>query len=82
MTQRQCFYVPVDQFDDNGYIPSLVTEGEAGHAPLKGNGRFSAPYYWGKTHEQAKEVARKANEDLGLSERDVTDIIASSIRAG
>lgn len=82
MSARYCYFIPVDQFDENGYIPSMVTEGEAGHAPLSGNGDHSRAWYWGKTYEEAKEVARKENERLGLTEDDVMRIVASSIGAG
>jgi hypothetical protein len=82
MNPRICYFIPVDQFDENGYIPSLVTEGESGHAPLRGNGRLASPWHWGKTYEEAKKVATAANfDDFGLSEDDVFDIIASSMRA-
>lgn len=77
--KRKCFYIPEGQFDDKGYIPSLVTEGEMGHAPLKGNGPFSQPWYWGKTKVEAEEIAAKENERLGLSRQDVLEIVASSM---
>lgn len=78
---RQCFYIPEGQFDDNGYIPSLVTENEPGHRPLTGNGRFSSPWYWGKTYEKAREICAEENKKLGLTEEDVVEIVASSIGA-
>jgi hypothetical protein len=77
---RQCFYTPEDQFvEGKGFVPSLVTEGEAGHKPLVGSGYLSEPWYWGMTYEQAKETCRTENARLGLSEADVSDIVASSI---
>lgn len=78
---RQCFYVPHDQFDENGYIPSLVTENEPGHAPLTGNGRFAEPWYWGKTYEEAQKTCDRENARLGLSRLDAADIVASSMGA-
>jgi hypothetical protein len=78
MIKRTAFYIPVGQFDVNGYIPSLVTENEAGHSPLDG-GADGTPWYWGKTFEQAQEFAAKANADKGLSPQDVIDIVASSM---
>jgi hypothetical protein len=80
---RQCFYIPVGQFDENGYIPSLVTEGEPGHAPLKGSGECAAPWYWGKTYEAAKAFAEEMNaEQFGLTPAQAAEILASSMRAG
>lgn len=81
MTKRQCFFIPVDQFDENGYIPSMITEDEPGHAPLTGNGPASSPWYWGKTYVEAKAVAQAENERLGLDVKAVAEIIMSSMRA-
>jgi hypothetical protein len=79
--KRKCFYVPVDQFDANGYIPSMVTEDEPGHAPMTGNGSHAAPWYWGKTYEEATAVCAKENARLGISPEDAALIVASSMRA-
>jgi hypothetical protein len=76
---RQCFFIPIDQFDEHGFIPSLVTEGEPGHAPLKGNGTHTSPWYWGKTYEEAKERANEENAKLGVTEKDAADIVLSSM---
>jgi hypothetical protein len=78
---RQCFYIPADQYDGNGYIPSLVTEGEPGHAPLTGNGPGASPWYWGKSYEQAQAVCTQENARLGISAEDAAQIVASSMTA-
>lgn len=78
---RTAFYIPIDQVDENGFIPSLVTEGEWGHTPMTG-GPGGTPWYWGSTYEEAKTVAAKANADNGLSDTDVAEIVASSMRQG
>ena len=78
---RQCFYIPPDQRDDNGWIPSLVTEGQPGHAPLTGNGPLARPWYWGKTLEEAQGIAIIENARMGISREDATVIVLSSIRA-
>lgn len=80
MSARQCFIVLEGQCDERGYIPSLVTEGERGHAPLVGNGDFASPWYWGETIEKAKQHCRDENAKLGLTEDDVTTIVCSSMR--
>lgn len=82
MSPRKCFYIPVEQFDENGYIPSLVTEDEPGHSPMKGNGEGSSPWYWGKTYKEAQEMAEEANRELDISPEDAAEIVASSMRAG
>jgi hypothetical protein len=82
VTRRTCFYIPVGQFDESGYIPSLVTEGEAGHAPLKGNGPGSSPWHWGATYGEALAIAERENAARGISPRDAAEIIASSMADG
>jgi len=78
---RKCFYIPPDQHDEHGWIPSLVTEGEPGHAPLTGNGPCASPWYWGKTLEEAQGTAAVENARLGLTRDEVRDIILSSAAA-
>jgi hypothetical protein len=79
---RTCFYIPPDAYvEGKGFIPSVVTENEPGHAPLGGNGDFAQPYYWGDTYEKAKATADAENAKLGLTADDVNDIILSSMRA-
>lgn len=79
---RKCFYIPVDQHvPGKGYVPSLVTENEAGHAPLTGQGELSEPWFWGDDYEKACEIARQENARLGLTEDDVQEIIESSVAA-
>jgi hypothetical protein len=78
---RQCFFIPIEQFDDNGYIPSLVTEGQPGHAPMTGNGTHASPWYWGKTYEAACEMADKQNEAMGIDKKTAAEILVSSMAA-
>ena len=52
---RHCFYIPPDQRDANGYIPSVVTEGIRGHRPLTGNGEASQQP-WGATYAEAAHI--------------------------
>lgn len=79
---RWCYAViPGQRHPERGYIPSIVTEGESGHAPLVGRDDDSEPWYWGTTWEQAQATAASCNADLGLSPEDVDEIMASSIRA-
>jgi hypothetical protein len=80
---RKCFYIPADAFvPGKGWIPSLVTENEPGHAPLAGDGSyFAEPWYWGMTFQEARTIAAAENAKLGLTEQDVNDIIISSMRA-
>lgn len=82
MNKSWCYYVPEDQYDDNGYIPSIVTRGEAGHSPLKGNGEAASPWYWGKTLKEAKVTCAAENAKLGVSPDEALDILMSSMRVG
>jgi hypothetical protein len=79
---RTCFYISPDSYvDGKGFVPSVVTENEPGHAPLTGNGDFAQPYYWGDTYDKAKATAEAENTKLGLTPDDVTTIVLSSMRA-
>lgn len=76
---RKCFYIPADAYvEGKGFVPSVVTEGEPGHAPLTGNGAFAEPWYWGD-YEAAKAHAALENARLGLTAEDVAKIVASSM---
>jgi hypothetical protein len=79
--KRICFYIPSEQFDEHGYIPSVVTEGVAGHAPMKGRGAFSQPWYWGRTYEEACARCTAENEAIGVSFADALEIVLSSMAA-
>lgn len=80
MAVRQCYVVFENQYDDEGFIPSLVTEGEWGHTPLSGDpARLQAAWHFGKDLDTARRVCANANKDLGLTEDDVVTITASSM---
>jgi hypothetical protein len=81
---RRCFFILVDQFHpDQGYIPSLVVENEAGHSPMVGQGEHSQPWFWGKDYDVAKQICAEANQrTFGLSPAEASDIVASSMAAG
>ena len=80
--RRECYVILPDQYDDGGFIPSLVTEGEPGHAPLTGDpGKHQTPWRWGKTYEEARQACVKINQDtFGLSETECLDIVLSSMK--
>lgn len=79
---RTCYYIPPDQRDDEGFIPSLVTEDQPGHVPFMGNGSCASPWHWGRTYEAARDLAARMNlEDFGLDQMQVAAIMISSIRA-
>jgi hypothetical protein len=81
--RRYCFFIPASQFDEHGYIPSVVTEGEPGHTPLRGTGEAARPrpWSWGQTLAEAEQAAAEANARLGLSPEEVAEIILSSVAA-
>lgn len=68
---RRCYYIleSVDKGED--IFPSIVVEGEEGHYPTDWN--------WGKDMDQAKKCAAELNEELGLSQEDVDNIVMSSM---
>ena len=81
MAKRYCFWIPASPHDESGYVPAMITEGQPGYKLMLGSGESAAPWYWGGTRQEALAVAAEANIRLGLSDRDVADIIASSLAA-
>ena len=81
MAKRFCYFIPAGQYDKKGYIPSAVFEGESGHRPMLGNGACSEPWYWGADYKTACQICDGENAKLGLSQKEVHKIIASSMRA-
>jgi hypothetical protein len=83
---RICYYVPADaDRDERGrYRVSIVVEGKPGHRPTgiwPQDGAQEMPYFWGPTLEAALDTAMRVNKtNLGLTERDVHTIVASSMR--
>ncbi len=78
---RLCYYSPeTDYVEGRGYRVAIVKENEPGYYPTGGAGQ--APWYWGHDLKTAQDTAKKLNNDrLGLSDRDVMDIIISSMGA-
>ena len=79
--RRQCFYIPVDQFDDQGYIPSMVTEGIAGHTPMNGNGAQAQPWHWGTSYKEARAICDGENLRIGITREAASEIVLSSMMA-
>lgn len=84
--KRFCYYIPIDSFiKDRGFRVSIVTENQPGHQPT-GDWPYEAklgqklPWFWGMEYELAKELCSRSNEELGLSEADVLEIINSSMK--
>lgn len=80
-TIRRAFIVDETMATEGGFIPCVVFEGESALYPMKGTGRGSRPWVWGPTLQEAKEQAREANHDRGLTDADVSEIIASAWQA-
>ncbi len=63
-----------------GYMPSMVIEGEAGDYPMQGGDhKWAVPWIWGKTKDEANKACDAYNKRRGLSEKDVNDIVYSSM---
>jgi len=64
-----------------GYIPSIVVEDTPGHRLLAGNPEeLQEPWYWGGL-ARARQIAAEKNAARGYTERQVEEIIGSSILA-
>jgi hypothetical protein len=82
MSPRRCYVILPEQRNDRGYIPSIVTEGEPGHAPLMGRGEFSQPWYWGTDLAAATRLCAEFNrKDFGLDGPECSAIVSSSVMA-
>lgn len=86
--KRMCYYVPVDSYvEGRGFRVSVVEEGVAGHTPTgewPNDGTGVLPYFWGRNgdYEEAVKQAEHFNKKhLGLSKKDVHEIVTSSIGA-
>jgi hypothetical protein len=83
--KRMCYFIPTDgHVPDHGYRVSIVVEGKAGHQPTgtwpySGKPGESMPYFWGDDFDKAEATAKMMNERRGLTERDVTEIVSSSM---
>lgn len=84
--KRMCAYIPPGGYvEGQGYRASFVFEGEPGHFPT---GEWPCPpggkqpWFWGESIEDANKAAEDYNEKLGLSQREVTEIISSSMFGG
>lgn len=78
MMARTCYWIPVGQYDEHGYMPSVVTEGRPGHVPCTGRPDGGPPWYWGRTYEEAVARCAKENEAIGVSAETAREIIRSS----
>lgn len=73
---RRAFYVSPASLTNGGFVVSLVTEGEAGHALMDaGQGD---PWVWGPTYEDAVREQMRANDNLGHSHQEALDIVAGA----
>lgn len=84
-TPRACYYIPEDAYvEGRGFRVAVVTEGQPGYQmtgdwPNDGTGVM--PYFWGNEIDRAKEIAAQQNRALGHSDKDVIEIMASSMGA-
>lgn len=75
---RWCYFIP-PQDGDNGFIPAMVIENQPGYRMMSGNGKGSAPWYWGKTEDKANEVCDEVNKNHGINPKDKIQIVLSSM---
>jgi hypothetical protein len=77
--QRMVFTALHTQFDENGFIPSVVFEGEKGHHPIMmGQGSCAVPWYWGKTYDECQALCDERNERAGISKLEAAKIVCAS----
>lgn len=89
MGRKFIYYIPPTAFiAGQGHKVSIVYENESGHYPTGGDGRDKmTPWYWGNPNDEAtsfteaEATAKMANARLGLDEKEVMDILTSSMAA-
>lgn len=83
--KRKCMFIDASQrfnpdVDTQGYVPSLVTEGEPGHSPMMGQGEAASPWFWGRTYDEACKTADDYNRrTFGIEPIEAWKIVASSM---
>lgn len=86
MNDRLCYFIPADAYvEERGFRVSIVKEGESGHFPTgtwPNDGAQQMPYFWGHDYQEACNIAKQQNAKLGLSDKNVSEIIMSSIVQG
>ena len=74
MTDSCYFIQETVRDEDGGYIPCIAIRNEAGF--------YKTDWNWGDDLEIAKQCAKDKNEAMEMSEREVAEIVLSSIGAG
>lgn len=84
---RLCYVILPQEFvPEKGFRACVVIENEPGYRPT-GNWPYTGkigevlPYFWGLSLDEAERAATVQNERLGLTEKDVAMIIASSMKS-
>lgn len=73
MDKKFCYLILESITNDDGeFIPVIIKEGEKGYYPTD--------WTWGKDYALAKGCARSINKELGLTEDEVNELIAYSMR--
>lgn len=79
-SRRWCYVIPAGAGTERGYIPSIAIEGVPGHFPMAGDPeKLQAPWYWGKSYDEACRVAEHANERRKIGPREAAVIVASTM---
>ena len=86
LNKRHCYTAVCTQYDEAedgslDFIPCLVTEGESGYVPMRGQGECATPWYWGKTYRECQDICDDYNKKhYGLTLREAAIIVAGTMR--
>ena len=90
---RMCYYNALEA-DDNGMIVCMVVENTAGYRPMTGRDAMALPWYYANYDDYKDENGKldrvafdkavedsvdRRNEDIGISRKDMRDIVMSSM---
>lgn len=70
--QRVAYTILETEYDEQGYIPCIVREGETGY--------YRTDWRWGHDIAAARNAAARKNADLGLTPEDVFRLEVESMR--
>lgn len=77
--RRWCYFIPPQEQNERGLIPALCIEGEQGYRMMSGDGKLSAPWYWGLDEKSANEVCDQQNLRRGITKDDQMKIVLSTM---
>lgn len=82
LTDREfAYFIPPQTPDEKGFIPACAIERVQGYHMMSGSGEGSAPWYFGKTEQEAEDTCTAKNLQRGISADRAQQIVLSTMSA-